>query len=387
MAMEVVHEDMGEGNMQCTNHPYKNSTPGGICAFCLQEKLGKLVSSSFSVAFFPSSSSSSSPSFRSDFGGGGAAAARHHITSSSVNSRTTQANDPTYTTTATTTTRRPRLPFVSTHRKKKKEGAAMAMAMGSSEPNTIVFKRSKSTATPRRGIHFFDGKYYTEDTSPHRRRFWSFLYTSSSKHSTASKKSAKDFNFTSTARPETRERKREDQFVVVDENDESPAFDRKVSRSRSVGCGSRSFSGDLFEKISNGFGDCTLRRVESQREGKPKVQTANKNGSSQDCIKERVKCGGIFSGFMITSSSSSSSSSSYLVSEDKQSAGNGKPLPTTMKNSNSISHGRSRSWGWALASPMRALGKTTSGKRDAAAANKNSTPNLAAIPSLLAVSG
>ncbi|KAF5201129.1 Myristoylated alanine-rich c-kinase, partial [Thalictrum thalictroides] len=45
-------------------------------------------------------------------------------------------------------------------------------------------------------------------------------------------------------------------------------FGRKVARSRSVGCGSRSFSGDLLERISTGFGDCTLRRVESQREAK-----------------------------------------------------------------------------------------------------------------------
>ncbi|MCE3215428.1 hypothetical protein HAX54_002368, partial [Datura stramonium] len=68
MVMEGIQEDMGDGNMICTNHPYKNNTPGGICAFCLQEKLGKLVSSSFPSAVFPSSSSSSTPSFRSDFG-------------------------------------------------------------------------------------------------------------------------------------------------------------------------------------------------------------------------------------------------------------------------------------------------------------------------------
>uniref|UniRef100_A0A2N9J4F8 Uncharacterized protein n=1 Tax=Fagus sylvatica TaxID=28930 RepID=A0A2N9J4F8_FAGSY len=64
---------------------------------------------------------------------------------------------------------------------------------------------------------------------------------------------------------------------IVVEDDESPnsqatasasSFDRKVSRSRSVGCGSRSFSGDFFERISTGFGDCTLRRVESQRHPK-----------------------------------------------------------------------------------------------------------------------
>ncbi|KAG0462572.1 hypothetical protein HPP92_021048 [Vanilla planifolia] len=60
-------DDMSEG-MQCSDHPYR-SNPGGVCAFCLQEKLGKLVSSKSSDPFFapppPSSSSSSPPSFQS----------------------------------------------------------------------------------------------------------------------------------------------------------------------------------------------------------------------------------------------------------------------------------------------------------------------------------
>ncbi|GLT64067.1 hypothetical protein SLA2020_365810 [Shorea laevis] len=42
--VSVGEEDMGDG-MQCSDHPYRNN-PSGICAFCLQEKLGKLVSSS-----------------------------------------------------------------------------------------------------------------------------------------------------------------------------------------------------------------------------------------------------------------------------------------------------------------------------------------------------
>ncbi|KAK3035262.1 hypothetical protein RJ639_034699, partial [Escallonia herrerae] len=63
-----LQEDMGKGSMHCTDRPYKNNTSGGICAFCHQEKLGKLVSFSFPIAVFPSSSSSSSPSLRSDFG-------------------------------------------------------------------------------------------------------------------------------------------------------------------------------------------------------------------------------------------------------------------------------------------------------------------------------
>ncbi|KAF8079682.1 hypothetical protein N665_1006s0007 [Sinapis alba] len=58
-------EDMSDG-MQCINHPFTKN-PGGICALCLQEKLGKLVSSSFPLPkHLSSSSSTSSPSFRSD---------------------------------------------------------------------------------------------------------------------------------------------------------------------------------------------------------------------------------------------------------------------------------------------------------------------------------
>lgn len=406
MVMEVVHEDMGEGNMQCTSHPYKNSTPGGICAFCLQEKLGKLVSSSFPVAIFPSSSSSSSS--RSDFGGsnttsaggdaGGVSAAAaavlqaRHLASSSVNGQNV-SNDCNY---HGYYSRRSRLPFILTQKKKKKDG----VVMGSSDSSSIVFKRSKSTATPRRGMHFLD-ENFSEDHSPHRRGFWSFLYMS--KHSTA-KKSDKNLNITSVTASSvsstvglssvngggvrSRQEKKRDDFVVVEENGspDHATFDRKVSRSRSVGCGSRSFSGDFFERISTGFGDCTLRRVESQREGKPKVQGVHRNSgmNGQDCIKERVRCGGIFGGFMITSSSSSSSSSSYWVqSSAEDNNGNSKSISSARQ----LSHGRSKSWGWALASPMRAFGKPSSSLKRDGSSNKNVTPNLAAIPSLLAVSG
>ncbi|OAY80752.1 hypothetical protein ACMD2_18727 [Ananas comosus] len=49
------HGDVGgDGMMQyCSEHPYRSSPAGGICAFCLQEKLGKLVTSSKSTPFFP----------------------------------------------------------------------------------------------------------------------------------------------------------------------------------------------------------------------------------------------------------------------------------------------------------------------------------------------
>ncbi|XP_073133792.1 uncharacterized protein [Henckelia pumila] len=398
MVMEVVHEDIGDGTMQCMNHPYKNSTPGGICAFCLQEKLGNLISSSFSVAVCPSSSSSPSPSFRSDIGGsrsmtaaaaaglgGGSALQLRSIASSSSADSKSGNSDCSY---HGYYTRRSRLPFVLTHRRKKKDGA-----IGNADSASIVFKRSKSTTTPRRGMHVLN---YPEDYSPHRRGFWSFLYLS--KNSTTKIKSDtnsnKDSNFTpatpstvgSSSAIRSMEKKRED-FVVIDEND-SPSYERKVSRSRSVGCGSRSFSGDFFERISTGFGDCTLRRVESHREGKPKLPPLHRNGGNntkngQDCIKERVKCGGIFSGFMINSSSS------YLVSsstEEESSNVNGKTAYQTHSSMDHISHGRSKSWVWAFASPMRAFVKPSTGKRSDAS-TKNPTPNLDAIPSLLAVSG
>ncbi|KAK6161177.1 hypothetical protein DH2020_004558 [Rehmannia glutinosa] len=278
MVMEVVHEDMGDGNMQCTNHPYKNSTPGGICALCLQEKLGKLVSSSFPTTVFPSTSSSPSPSFRSDFentssaGGaaasGGAALQVRHLASSSANSQNGE------------------------------------------NATSIVFKRSKSTVTPRRA-------------------------TPSSTVGSSSVSGVAGPN-------RSREKKRED-FVVVDENG-SPdqALDRKVSRSRSVGCGSRSFQGISLRGSQLALvivlsAEWSLREKESQRYNQF-------TGTVRIVLRKEL---------------ANNSSVRHL------------------------SHGRSKSWGWALASPMRAFGKPSAGKRDA----KNVTPNLAAIPSLLAVSG
>ncbi|KAG2408044.1 uncharacterized protein HKW66_Vig0028660 [Vigna angularis] len=117
----------------------------------------------------------------------------------------------------------------------------------------------------------------------------------------------------------------------------------KVSRSRSVGCGNRSFSADFFERISFGLGDCTLRRVESHREGKHKVVASASSASSSSsssssgaggggvvnhCMKERVRCGGIFGGFAVTSLSSYAYSSSWV--------------------SSTVDDGRGRSWGWAF---------------------------------------
>ncbi|XP_010105149.2 LOW QUALITY PROTEIN: uncharacterized protein LOC21390620 [Morus notabilis] len=435
----VVDDDMGDG-MQCSDHPYRNN-PGGICAFCLQEKLGKLVSSSFPLPIRASSSAASSTSspnsFRSDclnskndavlndcrfynadeyYATTNARAARPRNGSITNNGNGSNNNNISF------------LLNVVLAKKKKKVGVVAASSGSSSSmADHVVLKRSKSTTTPRRGR---GGRFLeaSDDLSPRKRGgFWSFLYLSSSFASTkkgfANGESSKTASFSSVTsaglavkpkerRPDReREREREtaSSVVVLEENDSpnsqatasASSFERKVSRSRSVGCGSRSFSGDFFERISTGFGDCTLRRVESQREGngagKPKssATSSHHGGGEHHCMKERVKCGGIFGGFILTSSSSSSSSSSYWVSSaddvngPKHVAGGPGPL----------AHGRIRSWGWAFASPMRAFGKPSgsNGKRDiirqasdknsSASATTTTTPNLAAIPSLLAVRG
>lgn len=122
---------------------------------------------------------------------------------------------------------------------------------------------------------------------------------------------------------------------------EAAASDRKVTRSRSAGgvSGSRSFSGEFFDRISTGFGDCALRRVESYRESKQKITAAHRRRASAAVGQEFIKCSGIFGGFMGTSSSSSSSSSSYLVSSS------GEDSRTVAA---AVRHGRSKSWGGHL---------------------------------------
>jgi hypothetical protein len=138
----------------------------------------------------------------------------------------------------------------------------------------------------------------------------------------------------------------------------SSSFGRKVARSRSVGCGSRSFSGDFLERIS--FGDCTLRRVESQREPKANKMRAQGHlvGADEDDEDEdgdayehqhRIKCAGFFGGMGPTSSS-------YWLSAAEGAAAAGAGGGCARKPG-SRSH---RSWAWALASPMRALRPTSS---------------------------
>ncbi|CAH8278980.1 unnamed protein product [Arabidopsis lyrata] len=381
--VEVKDQDMGDG-MQCINHPFTKN-PGGICAFCLQEKLGKLVTSSFPLPkHLSSSSTSSSPSFRSD----------------SVGSTTT-ASAASLSLSVSGATNNNKLPFLLAKKKKK-----MLTASSSATTANIVYKRSQSTRTTKT-------TYGDSDLSPRKRNgFWSFLHLYSSKHHGSSKKVGNFHQPTSQIEIKTEltetttvgssssssasssmskrvvggSNSNRNGIDVIVEEDGSPNIEvtpseRKVSRSRSVGCGSRSFSGDFFERITNGFGDCTLRRVESQREGNNnkgnKVSSNPSNG-----VREMVRCGGIFGGFMImTSSSSSSSSSSWVSSSSAE----------HHHHNHNMGHGggRNRSWGWAFASPMRAFSSSSSfGKRGRTisdSTSKNTTPNLGAIPSLLSV--
>ncbi|XP_023006468.1 uncharacterized protein LOC111499184 [Cucurbita maxima] len=387
-----LDDDMADG-MQCMDHPYR-SNPGGICAFCLQEKLGKLVSSSLPLPIRGLSSSPSSPSVGSESnviavvggGGGGAPSNAISIGGSATRSVDFKVNrvDCHY-----NDTRRARIPFLLTKKKKKLVTAGAEC----NRMNDVVFKRSKSTTAPRRGQFLVDGD--GGDFSPRKRGgFWSFIYH----HAPSSSK-------TLAAREVENSNKGNGGNLAANgailEEDESPnshttSFERKVSRSRSVGCGSRSFSGDFFERISTGFGDCTLRRVESQRESKSSKGSTvgnpshrNAAGVDHHCIKERVKCGGLFSGFMMTSSSSSSSSSSYFVSSSAHELSR-KTTPARAAAAGPIvSGGRSRTWAWAFASPMRAFKPSNSKDRKRSiirqAAENNPTPDLNAIPSLLAV--
>ncbi|GMP76876.1 hypothetical protein CsSME_00033359 [Camellia sinensis var. sinensis] len=82
---------------------------------------------------------------------------------------------------------------------------------------------------------------------------------------------------------------------------------------------------------------------------------------------------------MITSLSSSSSYwVSSLIEENR------KLTPTAVVVA--VAHGRSKSWGWAFTSPIRAFKPSSfSGKIEVS--NKTTTPNLNAIPSLLTVRG
>lgn len=339
----VVDEISGDG-IQCCNHSTSNNaSDGGICALCLQDKLGKLVKSS-STSF---SIGSASPSFRSDPSTAGEIGFGSNSASLSL---------------------RP----------------AIAAPASSSSSSNSQFQGDSTTgpakpahATRRAHFPFPFSHRETENVKAKRRRFWSFFY-----HSKALPPSTDGVSKTAVSVMQN--------GVVPQVNNEASAttsFGRKaISRSRSVGCGSRSFSGDFFERISTGFGGCTLRRVESQREGKRSSSTSAARAGGGDVIKERVRCGGIFSGFMMTSSSSSSSSSFRISSSTASEEANNEKASSEAA-AIPAAQGRSRGRGWAFASPMRVFGRSSMKEVKTTTIKAKPSPNLAEIPSLLTARG
>ncbi|KAG0462575.1 hypothetical protein HPP92_021051 [Vanilla planifolia] len=359
---EGMADDMSEG-MQCSDHPYR-SNPGGVCAFCLQEKLGKLVSSKSSDPFFapppPSSSSSSPPSFQSS----------HLTASASI-----------------------RMSFLST-----KSRCSKSKPLNS---GAVALKRSKSVAPQHLPAPLLNN---VASNSPRKKSFWSFLTlvhsssatipsTATKRRSTSSPspsssnagigrdlpKETKNGRKSETSSSSSAAAVATDDDPIPGGSQASASFGRKVARSRSVGCGSRSFSGDFLERISNGLGDCALRRVESQREAKPK-SSIHRHRDDQDNednqIKDRVKCSGIFGGFGVISSST------YWISATATAArAFDSRLPAT--SSGGIPRGRTKSLAWIFSSPMKAFrAGGSSGQTTIIPAT-----NAAANPSMLVVRG
>lgn len=226
----VVDDDYGDDPMQCAYHPYKNNSPtGGICALCLQEKLGKLVSSPFIVNTKTVSSSLTS-----------------HHSSSSVLPINTNTNPYHH-------FKKSRIPFVATHQNKNQN--ASSSSSSSDHSNAVIFNRSKSSVMHRQsGTNLVESSPIDDLSTPHKRGFWSFTHFS------------KRHKIKQLA---CIEKMKNEESFVAEENER--ALSCKVSRSRSVGPGNWSFSGDFLGRISTRFGECALRRVESQTEGKPRL--------------------------------------------------------------------------------------------------------------------
>ncbi|VAH47552.1 unnamed protein product [Triticum turgidum subsp. durum] len=328
----------------CSEHPYPPGAAAaagvaagsGICAFCLQEKLGMLVSSSKSSPFHPPPSSVTPTT-----------PPPNRLASESLYSSTASAM------------------AIPPHKGKTSSSAPAPVASG--------LRRSKSVAPRPEEPPLSSG--ITAD-SPRKKSFWSFLYPSSSSGHRSGSSSLASGEGTASARrksvsvasatsaslgrrleaieePESPGRR--------SEGSSSSSFGRKVARSRSVGCGSRSFSGDFLERLSTGFGDCALRRVESHREPKPKGSALGHLGGARDAgdgdedyeytQQHRIKCAGFFGGI----GAAPPASSSYWLSAPNGGSGAGAGGNTRV--SGTRSH---RGWAWALASPMRALRPTSS---------------------------
>ncbi|KAG6524170.1 uncharacterized protein LOC122045780 [Zingiber officinale] len=389
--------DLRDG-MLCLDHPYR-SNPGGVCAFCLQEKLGKLVSSSKSTNFLPlqhppstSSSSSSPTASRADLAGGevvghdGAAAGRgtkfHFLAAGHIENEKSDSKLVAGGTTRAT--------------------APVAVAKNGGR---LGLKRSKSVAPRRIGSSLAQvgdggGRSNGETAaavadSLRKKSFWSFLYHSSvfsaSTSSSAANGNINRRRSTSSSSggvcdgdptkqqpppPPPALDKLEATHgtpIQLGQNgggkdspsgvQASSSFGRKVVRSRSVGCGSRSFSGDFLERISTGLGDCTLRRVESQREAKLKstLHIDTDGDPHRLRMKERVKCGGLFGGFGMMSFYWLSAAA---AAPDEDFDGGLRTSASTPGGRAGVTpRRRTRSWGLAFPSPMRAFRSYTSTSR------------------------
>ncbi|GJN27731.1 hypothetical protein PR202_gb15777 [Eleusine coracana subsp. coracana] len=363
-----------DGAVYCSEHPYPpgataaaGTGAGGICAFCLQEKLGMLVSSSKSSPFHPppppvSASPSSPPS----------------------------------------TVSQPPPPPLLPSQKAMPPSQKTKSSSSSAAPATGGLKRSKSVAPRPEEGPLAPAPAITAD-SPRKKSFWSFLHLSSSSSSSSHKSSAASSTTATTNNSSGGGAARRNSVSVASassaslggrleaiaepaespgrrsEGSSSSSFGRKVARSRSVGCGSRSFSGDFLERLSNGFGDCALRRVESHREPKPNnSKLAHLGGvaahDEDEHAKHRIKCAGFFGGGMGAAAPPPSSSSYWLSAPDGGGGSSG-----SGGSRGSRSH---RSWAWALASPMRALrpaSSASSSKTIMAAPHGRNNGNMAAV--------
>ncbi|KAL5216312.1 hypothetical protein ABZP36_007713 [Zizania latifolia] len=362
-----------DGVPYCSEHPYPPGAAaaagvaagGGICAFCLQEKLGMLVSSSKSSPFHPppaaasaSASSSSPPS--------------NHVAAE---------------------TSLPLHPSAAAARK-----VIPSQKAGIPAPAAGGLKRSKSVA-PRPEEQPVTAPAPTAITadSPRKKSFWSFLYSSSSSsshHSASSSASLANGSGGGSARRKSVSvasasssslGRRLEAIVEPDspgrrsEGSSSSSFGRKVARSRSVGCGSRSFSGDFLERLSTGFGDCALRRVESHREPKPKAgalghlggahSVAGDDDEYESTQQHRIKCAGFFGG--LGAAAPAPTSSYWLSSADGASRAGASARPHGTR-----SH---RSWAWALTSPMRALRPASKSIMAAPHNRNNGSMTMAAV--------
>eukprot|EP01018_Ginkgo_biloba_P017626 Gb_27145 [translate_table: standard] len=278
---------------QCRSHPAESTV--GICPICLKEKLGKLVFTEkqrFSLHSEVGSSyscSSSSSDFTKKSNGGN-------------------------------------VDVGSTGRISLLIDKDRSKHSASSSEGFVLLSRSKSAA-PSRRISSLEESNRCPPTKK-KGSFWSFLHFTKKNGSKSGvlHESHADENSINSENTVTEERT----YLNL------KTFGCKVMRSRSVGCGSRSFSGDErdhpFLKNSIGFSECTPEGEKMKTSGQGKVDQG-------EHITGRVKCGGLFVGFGGVSSSSAMISDYFKDASGRVSG----------------CHSRGRSWSWAFSSPIRVL--------------------------------